>query len=333
MTKWGRRSRVIAVIGQKSQKGDIMKAYVYEKKTKKLVLSEVDIQEPKGNEVLVKIHAVSMNAADYRSLKMGIVPKNKIYGSDISGVVEKIGPAVRGFLVGDEILADLSGCGMGGFAEYVTVPETVLVHKPKSMSFPIAASLPMAAVTALQALRSQGKITKQDSVLIYGASGGVGSFAVQLAKFYGAKVTGVCSDKNKEMVKNFGADEVVDYKKTKLCEVKDSFDVILAVHGSNSLRQYKKMLNNNGRLVVVGGELAQILKALILSPLLSLGSKKVTVLMAKPNTEDLSNVVELVSQGKIRAPIEGVNPFSKLPEVFDDFGKGHSSGKQVIQVI
>jgi NADPH:quinone reductase-like Zn-dependent oxidoreductase len=319
-------------MGKQSQ-GDVMKAYVYEKKAKKLVLSEVDIREPKGNEVLVKICAVSMNAADYRSLKMGIVPKAKIYGSDISGIVEKIGPEVKGFVVGDEILADLSGCGMGGFAEYATIPETVLAHKPKNLTFPIAASLPMAAVTALQALRNQGKITKGESVLIYGASGGVGSFAVQLAKYFGCEVTGVCSGKNKETVKSLGADEVVDYQQTTLCDINGGFDLILAIHGGHSLRQYKKMLNKNGRLVVVGGELAQIFKALIFGPLLSLGKKKVTVLMAKPNTDDLSKIAELVSQGKIRAPMEAVSAFSQLPEVLEEVGKGHCSGKHVIHVI
>lgn len=179
-----------------------MLAIMYDKNhPNKLVMKQVEKQTPKSEEVLVKVYAVSVNAADYRSMKMGIIPKRKIFGADIAGRVEAVGSSVRSLKVGDDVFGDISGCGFGGFAEYVAVPEQVLVRKPESVTYEVAAALPMAAVTALQALRNKGKIKKDDKVLICGAGGGVGSFAVQLAKCFGAEVTVVCSEKNAILMK------------------------------------------------------------------------------------------------------------------------------------
>ena len=192
---------------------DRMKAVVYDKKKSPrfLELMEVEKPNPGDNEVLVKIIASSVNAADYRSIKMGIIPKRKIFGADIAGRIEEIGQNVTGFNVGDEVIGDTSNYGFGGFAEYVSVPESALVLKPSGVAFQTAASVPLAAVTALQALRDKGNIKRGQKVLICGAGGGVGTFAVQLAKYFGAEVTAVCSGKNVLMVNDSGADHVVHH--------------------------------------------------------------------------------------------------------------------------
>jgi len=306
-----------------------MKAYVFDRKLKKIRLAEVPVQEPEDTEVLIQIRAVSVNAADCRSMKMGMVPKRGIYGSDISGEIVKTGSGVRNFKVHDEVVADLSGCGMGGFAEFVSVPENVPVRKPEGLTHQAAAAMPMASVTALQALR-KGNICKGQKVLIYGASGGVGSFAVQLAAHFGAEVTGVCSGKNAETVKSLGAGTVIDYEKQDVFSMNEKYDLILAVHGNNTLRAYAKILGAKGRLVVVGGELSQIFRAMLFGPLYSFGDKKLTVLAAKPVAEDLTSILELAAAGKITAHIERVSGFAALPDVIDYVGNGHARGKIVI---
>jgi len=307
-----------------------MKAYLFDSKSRKIHPAEVPLPEPKSAEVLIRIRAVSINAADYRSMKMGIVPKNGIYGSDISGEIVKAGNAVRTFKVGDVAVADLSGCGMGGFAEYVCVPETVLVRKPEGLTHQTAASLPMASVTALQALR-KGKTEKDQKVLIYGASGGVGSFAIQLAKYLGAEVTGVCGANNIVPVKGLGADSVIDYAKQDVFGLEEKYDVILAIHGNNSLRRYAKLLNANGRLVVVGGELSQIFRTMLFGSFFSFWGKKMTVLSAKPDTADLKYVLELADTKKISAHVEKVYSFAELPAALEYAGTGHARGKLVVE--
>ena len=175
-----------------------MKAIVYNKKNypDKLVCCEVYKPAPNDDEVLIKVHAVSLNAADYRSMKMGIIPKRKIFGADIAGRIETTGKNISFFKPGDEVMCDLASFGFGGLAEYVTAPEKALIIKPGQVSYVVAAALPMAAMTALQALRDKGGVQKGQKVLIVGSTGGVGTFSIQLAKYFEAEVTGVCSSKN-----------------------------------------------------------------------------------------------------------------------------------------
>ena len=175
-----------------------MKAIVYSKKSypDKLVYCDVDKPIPGDREVLIKVHSVSLNAADYRSMKMGLIPKRKIFGADIAGRIESVGKNISLFKPGDEVIGDLASYGFGGLAEYVTAPEKALITKPEQISFEDGAALPMAAMTALQALRDKANVHKGQKVLIVGSAGGVGAFAIQLAKYFGAVVTGVCSSKN-----------------------------------------------------------------------------------------------------------------------------------------
>ena len=175
-----------------------MKAVLYNKKgsPEKLSLYEIDKPVPGENDVLIRVHVVSLNAADYRSMKMGIIPKRKIFGADVAGSIESVGRNCSVFKPGDEVMGDLASFGFGGLAEYVTAPERALVLKPEQVSFEAAATLPLAAITALQALRDKGNIQKGQKVLIVGSAGSVGPFAVQIARYYGAEVTGVCSSKN-----------------------------------------------------------------------------------------------------------------------------------------
>ena len=311
-----------------------MKAIVFNHKgtPDKLVLQEVEKPIHLENEVLVKIHAVSVNAADYRSMQLGIVPKKKIYGSDVAGVVEAVGNNVKNLRIGDAILGDLSASGSGGFAEYVTAPESALAIKPSIVSFEDAAAIPMAAVTALQALRDQGKIQTGQKVLVYGSGGGVGTFAVQLAKIFGAQVTAVCSAKNVEQAHTLGADHVIDYSKTDALAINTKFDLIVAVNGSRSLTDYKKALVSGGRFILVGGSLSQIIKTLLFGSILSIGGKKIQVLSAKPNSEDLEFIIKLVEDGKIKPIIDRRYQLQETSDAIKYLEQGHARGKVVISV-
>lgn len=312
-----------------------MKALIYNKKSKpdKLVYTNVPKPVPNGDEVLLKIHAASLNAADYRSIKMGAIPKKKIFGSDVAGKIEEVGQNVRRFKIGDEVVGDLSSNGRGGFAEYVVAPEMIMVSKPNNISYEKAAALPMAAVTALQALRNKGKIEKGNKVLIVGSSGGVGTFAIQLAKYFGAHVTGICGTKNVQQTKSLGADHVIDYTEDDFAESNANYDIILCIHGSRPLSTYKKALSQNGTCVIVGGGLSQIFKSLFLGPLMSLDSKKIRTLMAKPNRTDLELIVKLVENDEIRPVIDKSYSLEKAADAMRYLALGHASGKVVLNVI
>jgi NADPH:quinone reductase-like Zn-dependent oxidoreductase len=312
-----------------------MKAVICEKKnsTKNLVLQEVKKPIPNDDEVLVKIYSVSVNAADYRSMKMGIIPKGKIFGSDIAGRVEAIGKNVKLFAINAEVLADISACGLGGFGEYVVVPESVLVKKPSSVSFELAAAVPMAAVTALQALRNVGQIQSKQKVLIFGAGGGVGTFAVQLAKYFEGEVTAVCGSKNVDLMRSLGADHVIDYTQDDFSQSETRYDLVVAVNGSQPLSTYKHALTPKGTLVVVGGALSQVLKSLILGSIMSLGAKKVRTLSAKPNTKDLEWIIKLVEDGSIKPVIDQRYALNETAEAMSYLGKGHAHGKVIINVV
>jgi NADPH:quinone reductase-like Zn-dependent oxidoreductase len=311
-----------------------MKAVVYEKVNSPdvLVYREVEKPTPGDNDVLVKVVAVSANAADIRSMKMGIIPKRKIFGSDIAGRVEAVGKNIRQFAIGDEVFGDISGCGFGGFAEYVAVPETLLALKPAMVSFETAAAVPMSAVTALQALRNLGNIQPGQKVLICGSGGGVGTFSVQLAKYFGAVVTAVCGGKNARVAQSLGADHVIDYQRNDFAKGGMCYNIILAVNGNHSLSTYRRLLSSGGICVVVGGALSQVMKALLFGPLLSVGGKKMRVLSEKPNAKDLAFVIKLVEEGKVTPVIDRQYPLSKTAEAMRYLGGGHALGKVIIKV-
>lgn len=310
-----------------------MKAIVYHKKGSpdKLIYSDVEKPQPGDIEVLIKIHAVSANAADYRSMKMGIIPKRKIFGADIAGRVEAVGKSIQQFKPGDEVIGDLSDCGFGGFAEYAAAPEKALIQKPSNISFDEAAALPMAAITALQALR-KGKIQKGQKVLIVGSGGGVGTFTVQLAKYFSTVVTAVCSTKNVEQTSSLGADYVIDYTKEDFTKSDQCYDLIIAVNGNHSLSAYKRILNPNGRYVMVGGALLQIFMSILFGWLMSFGSKEMRFLSAKSNQKDLELIAKLVEDGKIKPVIDRRYSLDKAADAMRYLGEGHARGKVVINV-
>jgi len=313
---------------------DKMKAVLYDKKASpgKLVYCNIDKPVPKDNEVLIKINTVSLNAADYRSMKMGLIPKGKIFGADISGCVESAGKNITQFKPGDEVMGDLASFGFGGCAEYVTVPEKAIIIKPSKISFEEAAALPMAALTALQALRDKGHIQKGHKVLIVGCAGGVGTFAVQLAKYFEAEVTGVCSSRNLQQTKFLGADLVIDYSKENFTKRDNRYNIILAINGNYPLLACKKILTSNGTYVMVGGSLSQIFKSLVFGWVLSFGQKKMKSVAAKPNMHDLEFLAELLENGKIKAIIDRRYSLDKTADAMNYLSQGHSSGKVIINI-
>lgn len=311
-----------------------MKAVVYDKAIKpyKLSFREVDKPVLTDQEVLIRILAVSVNAADYRSMKMGMIPKKKIFGADVAGRVESIGKNIEHFKVGDEVLGDLASFGFGGFAEYAVAPEKALVHKPANLSFEVAAALPMAAVTALQALRDKGKIQSGQEVLIHGGGGGVGTFAIQLAKYFGAEVTVVCGSKNVEQSKFLGADEVIDYSKEDFLKTDRRYDLILAINGSRRLLDYKQALKPGGKYVMVGGSMSQIFKSLLFGWLMSIGSKKMYALAAKSSQKDLEFVTMLAAVGKIKSVIDRTYTLEYVSDAIRYVSDGHAGGKVIVKV-
>lgn len=313
---------------------ETMKAILYDKSVRpdKLVYCEVDKPVPTDNEVLIKIHAVSVNAADYRSMNMGIIPKKKIFGADVAGRVESVGKNIHLFKVGDEVLGDLASYGFGGFAQYAVAPEKALVHKPANLTFEEAAALPMASVTALQGLRNKGNLQKGQHVLIFGGGGGVGTFAIQLAKHFGAEVTVVCSTKNIEQSKSLGADTVLDYTKEDALKTSNRFDLILAINGNRRLSDYKRALKPNGKYIMVGGSLPQVFRSLLFGWIISMGTKKIGSLAAKPNQNDLEFIAKLTEEGIIKPVIDRYYSLDKVAEAVRYLSEGHASGKVVIKV-
>jgi len=311
-----------------------MKAVVCGKKSSldKLVYRDIERPLPKDNDLLVRIYATSINALDYRSMRMGTIPKKKIFGADISGKIESVGKNVKKFKSGDEVIGDLSDYGFGGFAQYVVTPEKALVLKPTTISYEAAAAIPVAAITALQAIRNKGNIQKGQHVLIVGSSGGVGTFAVQLARYFGAEVTAVCSTSNLEQMSILGADHLIDYTQEDFTKGDKSYDLIIAINGNCSLFAYKRILKKHGICVMVGGTLMQIIKSLLFAKLLSLDSKKMHSLFAKSNQKDLEFIVKLVEDSKIRPVIEKCYPLDETGDALQYVSKGHAQGKVVIKV-
>ena len=312
-----------------------MKAVIFDKKStsEKLTFCEVEKPAPADNELLVQVHSSSVNAADYRMLQMGFPPKKKIFGADVAGIVEAVGNNVKDFKPGDSVIGELSDVGFGGFAEYVCASEKAFVHKPEELSFEYAASLPLAAITALQAIRNSGKAGKDQQVLIIGSSGGVGNYAIQIAKYYGAIVTGVCSSGNVEQTRLLGADHVIDYKKVKLSQIDGEYDLIAGINGNYSLSTCKKLLKPQGKYIMVGGSFGHIFKTILFGWIMSFGSKKIGFITAKSNTDDLKFIVKLATEGKIKPVIDKSFSLSETAEAFQYIREKHVKGKVIIKII
>ena len=321
-----------------------MKAIVYTKygSPDVLQLKEVEKPTPKDNEVLIKVHAASVNDWDWGLLRgtpfmnrlfFGLLkPKIKILGGDIAGRIEAVGRSVKQFQPGDEVYGDLSGCGFGGFAEYVCVRENVLVLKPASMTFEEVAAVPQAAVLALQGLRDKGQIQPGQKVLINGAGGGAGTFAVQIAKSFGAEVTGVDSTRKLDIMRSIGADHVIDYTQEDFTKNGQRYDWIIDFAAHHSIFDYKRVLSPKGIYVMVGGSAARIIQVMFLGPLISMTtSKKMGILTHKPN-KDLAFMKELFEAGKVKPVIDKRYPLSEVPEALRYFGEGHHRGKVAIIV-
>ena len=321
-----------------------MKAIVYERygSPDVLELKEVEKPVPKDNEILIKVYAASVNDWDWGLLRgkpfvnrllFGLLkPKIKILGVDIAGQVEAVGRNVKKFQLGDEVFGDISGCGWGGFAEYVCALENALSLKPASITFEEAAAIPQAAVLALQGLRDKRQIQPGQKVLINGAGGGAGTFAVQIAKSFGAEVTGVDSTSKLDMMRSIGADQVIDYTREDFTKNGQRYDLILDFAAYHSIFDYKRALSPKGIYVMVGGSSARIFQVMFLGPWISMtGSKKMGILMHKPN-KDLAFMKELFEAGKVVPIIDRRYPLNETAEALRYFGEGHARGKVVITV-
>ena len=318
-----------------------MKAVVYTKygPPDVLKLREVEKPAPGDDEVLVQVHATSVNDWDWgllqgvpfvNRLMYGLLkPKKQILGSDITGRVETVGKEVKRFQPGDEVYGDLSG-DWGGFAEYVCASEEFLARKPARMSFVEAAAIPQAAMLAVQGLIDHGKIQQGQRVLINGAGGGVGTFAVQLAKVYGAELTGVDSAEKLEMLRSLGFDHVIDYAREDFTRSGQEYDLILDVKTDRSPLDYARALSPGGTYATVGGSLVRIFQALVLGPFIALnGKRKIRIVGLKQN-KDLAYMNELFEAGKVKPVIDRIYRLEELPEAMLRFGEPSHRGKVVI---
>jgi NADPH:quinone reductase-like Zn-dependent oxidoreductase len=319
--------------------GPAMKAFVYERygPPDNLRMADVDQPTPAADEVLVKVLAASVNAADWHVLRgkplfsratLGLLrPKHKVLGVDIAGQVEAVGSGVTRFKPGDEVYANLLDHGYGGFAEYVSVPVGVMSLKPANLSFEEAAAVPMAAVTALQGLRRHGEPQPTQKVLINGASGGVGSFAVQIAKSYGPEVTGVTSTQNLDLVRSLGADQVVDYTTTDFVASGRGYDRILDTVGNRSVPDLKRALAEGGKAAVTG--FTSVAKLLGVS---LRGGKDIAMVQAHVTTKDLELLSELIEAGKVRPQIDRRYRFAEIPAAIAYLEQGRARAKVVVGV-
>lgn len=318
-----------------------MQAIVYEEYggPEVLQIQEIEKPEPKEDEMLVKIHAASINYIDWQVLTGesfflrlttgGLQkPKHSILGDDIAGIVEAVGEKVIGFKPDDMVFGL---CNTGGFAEYTCVTEDYFVSKPPSMSYLEAAAIPTAAIPALLGLRDKGQIQEGQRVLIIGASGGVGTFAVQIAKAFGAEVTGVCSTSKVDYVRSIGADHVIDYTKEDFTQDTEGYDLIFAAAGDNSIFDYRRALSPSGTYVCVGGSFSQYFQAMLLGPVISImDNKEMGTVFSPPTQEDLKFLIELYEAGKLAPVIDRTYPLSETAEALRYYGEGNARGKIVI---
>ncbi|MGS2740834.1 NAD(P)-dependent alcohol dehydrogenase [Sinomicrobium sp. M5D2P17] len=322
-----------------------MKAFVFEKYglPNVLQLKEVVNPVPKANEVLVRVHSASINDWDWglvrgkpfiiRMLYGLKKPKINIPGVDISGKIEAVGENVKKLNPGDEVYADLSESGFGGFAEYVCVPEHSLSKKPSNLSFNEAAALPHAALLSLQGLMDMGKIKSGQNILINGAGGGVGTLGIQIAKLYDTKVSGVDSKEKLTIMRSLGYDTVIDYKKEDFTKNGHKYDLILDTKTNRSTIKYARCLQKNGIYITVGGTMYRLFQIFLLGSLISVFSnKKLKVLSLKPN-KNLAYITQLAENGKIKPLIDGPYGFEEIPKLIQHFGEGKHRGKIVVEII
>ena len=325
-----------------------MKAVVQDEygTAKVLELRVIDRPEIGDNEVLVRIHAAGVDRGVWHLMTglpyflrliipdLGLrAPKNPVRGSDVAGVVEAVGKDVTRFEVGDEVF----GIGKGFYAEYTTVLEDKLAPKPVNLTFEQAAVVPISALTALQAVRDGGKVQSGQKVLILGASGGVGTFAVQIAKSFGANVTGVCSTAKVDLVETLGADHVIDYTRVDFAEGEQRYDLIIDTGGHSSLSHLRRALTPNGTVVIVGAEtngrwfggFDRSIRAMLLSRFVS---QKLVAFVNSENAEDLVAIKELIEAGKVTPVIDRSYPLSEAPKAIHYLQQGHARGKIAITV-
>lgn len=320
-----------------------MKAIVFTKygSPEVLELKDVERPTPKDDEVLIRVHAASLNDWDCGALDgtsfvnrliFGLLsPKKQILGSDIAGRIEAVGKSVLQFRPGDEVFGDLSG-RWGGFAEYVCAHEKALALKAPDMTFEQAAAIPQAAMLALQGLRAMGQIHPGQRLLINGAGGGVGTFAIQIAKVDGVEVTAVDSPEKLDLLRSMGAEYVIDYTQEDFTKNGQHYDLILDVKTTRSMLDCARALSPNGTYVTVGGSMARLFQALLLGPWISMTqNKKIRILSLKPN-KGLAYIKELFEAGKLAPVIDGHYLLSEVPKAFRHFGEGRHKGKVVITV-
>ena len=323
-----------------------MKAVVYDTYGPPDVLRLQEIEKPSitDDEILVRVRAASLNPYDWHfltglpylgRLSFGLLrPKSQVLGADFSGQVEKIGNSVTRFRPGDEVWGEVE---TGAFAEYVSVSEESMALKPANLSFEEAAAVPMGALTALQGLRDHGKLQPGQKVLVNGASGGVGTFAVQIAKSLGAEVTGVCSAKNEEMIRSIGADRVIDYTREDFTTGEQRYDLMLDNIGNRSLSECRRVLMPEGIYLSSFGQpenrwlgpVAYLLKMIVVSPFLS---QTMRTFITKPNIDDLDVLKELIEAGSLSPVVDRTYPLSETPEAIRYLEQGHARGKVVITI-
>lgn len=311
-----------------------------------LHIQEMDDPAVGPDQVLVRVRAASVNPADWHfmrgepliaRLQAGLrAPKAAVLGCDLAGTVEAVGASVHDYEPGDEVFGSPFMRGFGAFAELAAVPAEVVAQKPADLSFAEAAAMPLAALTALQALRDQAKVEAGQRVLIVGASGGVGTFAVQIAKAYGTEVTGVCSSANVDLVRSLGADRVIDYTREEFTEGDERYDVIFQLGGTTGPEEWRRVLTPRGTLVMSSGEsagrwigpLGRVLRASLLSPFVS---QKLTSFTVKPNAEDLNELARLVEAGQLKPVIGATYSLAQTPEAIRQVEVGPTRGKVVIE--
>ena len=306
-------------------------------------LQEIEKPVVKDDHVLVRVHAASVNAGDWHSMRgrpyiirvMGyglFKPKNIVLGSNLAGRIEAVGRNVTEFQPGDEVF----GMSIRTFAEYISVRNVGAVRKPANLTFEQAAAVPVAATTALQGLRDKGRIRPGQKVLINGASGGVGAFAVQIAKSFGADVTGVCSPRNVDMVRSIGADRVIDYTREDFVRDGHRCDLIFDMAGNHSFSSCRRALSPEGTLVLAGqsGRRKPSILPLVTAPVLSrfMRRQKLISFIAKRSKQDLTLLKELMEAGKVTPVVDRHYPLSEVPEAIRYLGEGHARGKVVITV-
>ena len=322
-----------------------MKAIVSEKYGPPESLQYLDVAKPipKENQVLIKVHASSLNAADFEILRGAWTarftglrkPGQRIPGSDVSGVIEEVGSGITEFHVGDEIVGDLFYSGKGAWAEYVCAPTSVLTKKSPSMSFVQAAAYPHAAIVVIQCLRDKKQIQPGDKVLINGAGGGMGTFAVQIAKYYGAEVTGIDSARKLDMLRSIGADYVIDYTQEDFTMRGETYDIILDTAAKRSIRECKRVLNPDGLYVMVGGSRRAILEAVFIGPIISRSDSRHLGLNTwgrTYNAEDMSFLERLFDEGHVKPIIDKLYSLSEVPEGLTRLENGQALGKLVISI-